>query len=108
MDRDVIFTVEFRNFLRHEGVKSVRLPPRSPNLNAYAERFVRTIKENCLNRIDLTVLASNHEGMPNVFLESLATGVPVVVTNILDNRMLVPHGEMGFFVPSGDLEQLDE
>ncbi len=51
MDRDAIFTVEFRNFLRQEGVKSVRLPPRSPNLNAYAERFVRTIKENCLNRM---------------------------------------------------------
>ena len=51
MDRDAIFTVEFRNFLRHECVKSVRLPPRSPNLNAYAERFIRTIKENCLNRM---------------------------------------------------------
>ena len=30
------------------GVKSVKLPPRSPNLNAHAERFVRTIKESCL------------------------------------------------------------
>ena len=29
----------------------VRLPPRSPNLNAYAERFVRTIKETCLDRM---------------------------------------------------------
>ena len=27
------------------GIESVKLPPRSPNLNAYAERFVRTIKE---------------------------------------------------------------
>ena len=35
------------------GVKSVKLPPRSPNLNAYAERFVRTIKESCLDRIIL-------------------------------------------------------
>src|SRR5690242_10126186 len=35
------------------GVKSVKLPPRSPNLNAYAERFVRTIKESCLERIIL-------------------------------------------------------
>jgi len=33
------------------GVKSVKLPPRSPNLNAYAERFVRTIKESCLDRM---------------------------------------------------------
>ena len=51
MDRDGIFTAEFRDFLKQEGVKPVRLPPRSPNLNAYAERFVRTVKEGCLNRM---------------------------------------------------------
>ena len=32
-------------------MKPVRLPARSPNLNAYAERFVRTIKEECLSRL---------------------------------------------------------
>src|SRR5215831_2326714 len=32
------------------GIESVKLPPRSPNLNAYAERFVRTIKESCLDQ----------------------------------------------------------
>ena len=32
---------------------SVKLPPRSPNLNAHAERFVRTIKESCLERMIL-------------------------------------------------------
>ncbi len=51
MDRDAIFTAELRSFLKQEGVKAVRLPPRSPNLNAYAERFVRTIRESCLNRM---------------------------------------------------------
>ena len=35
------------------SVKSVKLPPRSPNLNAYAERFVRAIKESCLERMIL-------------------------------------------------------
>jgi hypothetical protein len=35
------------------GVESVKLPPRSPNLNAHAERFVRTIKESCLERLIL-------------------------------------------------------
>jgi transposase InsO family protein len=39
--------------LAHVGVKSVKLPPRSPNLNAYAERFVRAIKESCLERMIL-------------------------------------------------------
>src|SRR5678816_4687818 len=34
-------------------VKSVKLPPRSPNLYAHAERFVRTIKESCLERMIL-------------------------------------------------------
>ncbi len=51
MDRDAIFTAEFRSFLKQEGVNAVRLPPRSPNLNAYAERFVRTIKESCLSHM---------------------------------------------------------
>jgi hypothetical protein len=43
----------FLNVLAGSGVKSVKLPPRSPNLNAYAERFVRTIKESCLDRMIL-------------------------------------------------------
>src|SRR5262249_7025571 len=33
------------------GIEAVKLPARSPNLNAYAERFVRTIKEDCLDRM---------------------------------------------------------
>jgi putative transposase len=45
--------VEFLSILADSGVKSVKLPPRSPNLNAYAERFVRTIKESCLERMIL-------------------------------------------------------
>ncbi len=50
-DRDPLFTKEFLETLAAVDVKSVRLPARSPNLNAYAERFVRTIKESCLNRM---------------------------------------------------------
>ena len=41
-DRDPLFTAEFLETLGTSGVKSVKLPPRSPNLNAHAERFVRT------------------------------------------------------------------
>src|ERR1700681_1476914 len=49
----ILFTDVFRDTLAAAGVQTVRLSPRSPNLNAYAERFVRTIKESCLNRMIL-------------------------------------------------------
>jgi transposase InsO family protein len=52
-DRDPLFTVEFLNLLAGVGVESVKLPPHSPNLNAHAERFVRSIKESCLERLIL-------------------------------------------------------
>src|SRR6478672_5565576 len=52
-DRDPLFTEEFLATLKNAGVKSVKLPPRSPNLNAHAERFVRSIKESCLERLIL-------------------------------------------------------
>jgi transposase InsO family protein len=45
--------VEFVETLGTIGVQLVKLPSRSPNLNAHAERFVRTIKESCLERMIL-------------------------------------------------------
>jgi transposase InsO family protein len=50
-DRDPLFTEEVRGLLRDAGVKPLRLPARSPNLNAYAERFVLSIRRECLDRI---------------------------------------------------------
>jgi transposase InsO family protein len=50
-DRDPLFTAEFLSMLASVGIASLKLPPRSPNLNAHAERFVRTIKESCLERM---------------------------------------------------------
>ncbi len=47
IDRDTKYTEQFRRLVR----EVIRLPPLSPNLNAYAERFVRSIKEECLNRM---------------------------------------------------------
>ena len=52
-DRDPLYTREFLSVLAGSGIQSVKLPPRSPNLNAYAERFVRTIKEGCLDQMIL-------------------------------------------------------
>lgn len=50
-DRDPLFTSALDSLLQSAGVRAIRLPPRSPNLNAFAERFVRSIKEECLNRM---------------------------------------------------------
>ena len=50
-DRDPLYTRVFEDILRAAGVNPVRLPARSPDLNAYAERFVRSIKDECLNRV---------------------------------------------------------
>ena len=52
-DRDPLYTQEFLMMLANAGIESVKLPPRSPNLNAYAERFVKTIKESCLDQMIL-------------------------------------------------------
>jgi len=50
-DRDTKFTQAFDALLKDNGVDPVLLPPRSPNLNAHCERFVRSIKEEGLNRM---------------------------------------------------------
>jgi putative transposase len=89
MDRDTKYTEEFRNYLDREGMKPVRCPVRAPNCNAFAERFVRSIKEECLDRIILFGEASlrralreyvkhyhgerNHQGVDNQLLKPLAT-----------------------------------
>jgi putative transposase len=57
-DRDPLFTNEFRSVLAAVGVKCLRLPARSPNLNSIAERFVLSIKSECLSK--LVPLGENH------------------------------------------------
>jgi putative transposase len=54
-DRDPLYTTqEFNDILNGFGVKTVKLPARSPDLNSYAERFVKSVKEECLNHMILT------------------------------------------------------
>jgi putative transposase len=50
-DRDPMFTEAFVQTLNAAGVTTVKLPARSPNLNAYAERWVRSLRQECLRRI---------------------------------------------------------
>src|SRR6516225_3245345 len=84
-DRDPLFTAEFLETLEASGVKSVKLPPRAPNLNAHAERFVRTIKESCLERMILlgegSVRKAIHEFVLHYHHERNHQG--------LDNRLII-------------------
>src|ERR1700682_534506 len=52
-DRDTKFTISFRAIIVSGQVKPLALPAHSPNLNAYAERWVRSVKEECLSKVIL-------------------------------------------------------
>jgi len=88
-DRATVFTREFMSILACAGVESIRLPARSPNLNAFAERFVRSIKSECLDHLILVGERSlrraveefcihyheerNHQGLENKLIEASFT-----------------------------------
>ena len=83
-DRDTKFCASFDELLRSDGVHCLRLPARSPNLNAFAERWIRSVKEECLSKLILFGEASlrqalgeftahyheerNHQGKGNLLL----------------------------------------
>jgi transposase InsO family protein len=83
-DRDTKFCSAFQQIIDEAGVTRVPLPPRSPNLNAYAERWIRSVKDEALSRMILFGEASlrhvlreyvdhyhqerNHQGKGNVLL----------------------------------------
>ena len=83
-DRDSKFCASFRATLVSGGIRPIQLPPRSPNLNAFAERWVRSAKQECLSKLILFGEGSlrralqefvehyhgerNHQGKGNVLL----------------------------------------
>ena len=89
-DRDPLFTEGFGKILKPSDVKTVKLPARSTNLNAYAERFVRSVKTECLAKIiprgeghlrkagkefmEHYHLERNHQGLDNELIEKLIDG----------------------------------
>jgi transposase InsO family protein len=89
MDRDPLYTAAFRRTMKGAGVKVVRLPARSPNLNAFAERFVLSIKAECLERMVLLGewhlrraiseymrhyhSKRNHQGLGNALIDGIST-----------------------------------
>jgi len=70
-DRDQKFTHEFDAVFRSDGVEVVRTPRRAPTANAVAERFVRTVRAECL---DLLLIANSHhlQRVLGVFVEGAA------------------------------------
>jgi hypothetical protein len=88
-DRDTKFTDSFRAIVKSNHVEPQKLPARSPNLNAYAERRVKSVKEECLSKLILIGEKSlrralceylihfhterNHQGKDNVLLFPAAT-----------------------------------
>lgn len=91
-DRDTKFCSTFRSTLADGGVRTIRLPARSPNLNAFAERWVRSVKQECLSKLILfgegtlsRTLAEfsthyhgerNHQGKENKLLFPAAGDIP--------------------------------
>ena len=57
-DRDSKFTAAFDEIFRSEGIKVIHTPIRAPQANAYAERFVRTVRAECLDW--LLILGRRH------------------------------------------------
>ena len=53
VDRDSKYTDEFEEILADRDIKVVKIPARSPNCNPHAERFVRSIKSECFDRVVL-------------------------------------------------------
>ena len=50
-DRDSKFCCAFDEIFRSEGIEVIRTPVRAPNANAFAERWLRTVRSDCLDRI---------------------------------------------------------
>ncbi len=90
MDRDSKYTDAFRALLTRAGVQAVRLPARSPNLNAWIEGFVRSIKEECLDRMiffgESSLRCAVREFIAHYHAERNHQG--------LDNRIIQPDGRV--------------
>lgn len=97
MDRDAKFSAAFRDTLRAAGVQPMLLPPRSPNLNACQERFFRSLKSECLDRLIFFSEAS----LRRAVREYLAHYHGERNHQGLDNRLIAPG--VGDEEPSGPI-----
>jgi putative transposase len=88
LDRDPLYTKAFRSMLKGAGINIVRLPARSPNLNSYAERWILSLRRECLSRViplgeqhlrntiasyvDHYHMERNHQGLGNRLIDPVA------------------------------------
>jgi putative transposase len=90
-DRDTKFTLTFDRLLQDSGVEPVVLPPRSPNLNAHCERFVRSIKEEALEQMvmlgERSLYYALHQYLTHYHTERNHQG--------LDNQLITREGDVG-------------
>ena len=91
MDPDKKYMDAFRAYLKREGVTPVRCPVRAPNCNAFAERFVRSIKDECLDRMILF----GERSLRRVLNEYIAHYHAERNHQGLGNRLLDPTHEAG-------------
>jgi transposase InsO family protein len=91
MDRDSKYCPEFRALLKEAGANCVRLPPRSPNLTPHIERFMRSIKEECLGRI----IFFGENSLRNAINEFLTHYHRERNHQGLENRLIEPGEEVG-------------
>jgi putative transposase len=91
MDRDGKFSPAFQEILKSEGAEPVLLPARSPNLNAHLERFHRSLKSECLDRMIFFGEAMMRKAV-TLFLEHYHQERN---HQGLDNRILMPGPEVG-------------
>ena len=105
IDRDTKYWQDFRQLLEQSCMTIIRLPPRSPNLNSYAERFVGSIKAECYNDPIFVGEASlrravrefalhchqerNHQGMENEIL------MPSAIDKLYSTGSIRCHSRLG-------------
>jgi len=90
-DRDTKFTAAFDALLKASGREPLLLPPRSPNLNAYCERFMRSITEEALGHMVMlgepALFYVIHEYLAHYHTERNPQG--------LTNRLITPEPDLG-------------